>query len=160
MIRIATLLLFAVPTFVSAQDSGTDKGDWPQWRGPHRDAICTETGLLKEWPKDGPPLLWKHAGLGGGYSTPAIVNGKLYGMSYRGNDEVVWCLDDATRKELWATTIAPKGKAGYNEGSRCTPTVDGDRLYAVGVSGEVVCIELTTGRVVWKRASSPISTAK
>ena len=72
MIRIATLLLLAIPAFVSAQDSGTDKGDWPQWRGPHRDAICTETGLLKEWPKEGPPLLWKHTGLGGGYSTPAI----------------------------------------------------------------------------------------
>ena len=109
MIRIATLLLLAIPAFVSAQDSSTDKGDWPQWRGPHRDAICTETGLLKEWPKDGPPLLWKHTGLGGGYSTPAIVGGKLYGMSYRGNDEVVWCLDDATRKELWATDDRAEG---------------------------------------------------
>jgi outer membrane protein assembly factor BamB len=152
MIRIATLVLLVLPVVATAQDSSADKGDWPQWRGPHRDAICTETGLLKEWPKEGPPLLWKHTGLGGGYSTPAIVNGKLYGMSYRGNDEVVWCFDDATRKELWVAKIAPKGKAGYNEGSRCTPTIDGDRLYAVGVSGELVCIETATGRVVWKKS--------
>jgi outer membrane protein assembly factor BamB len=149
---IACLLLFAVPSLALAQESApTTAGDWPQWRGPHRDAICTETGLLKEWPKDGPPLLWKHTGLGGGYSTPSFAGGKIYGMSYRDNDEVVWCLDEATRKEVWSRTIAAKGSVGLNEGSRCTPTVDGDRLYAVGVSGDLVCLETATGKVAWQK---------
>ena len=67
-------------------------GDWPQWRGPNRDGKSTETGLLKAWPADGPAILWKAAGVGGGYSAPAVVSGRVYGMGYRGADEVAWAL--------------------------------------------------------------------
>src|SRR5687767_11010517 len=66
--------------------------DWPQWQGPDRTAHSKETGLLKEWPKDGPPLAWKIKGLGGGDSTPSIAAGRIYGMSHRGEDEFVWAL--------------------------------------------------------------------
>src|SRR3954471_23626497 len=81
--------------------------DWPQWQGPNRDAVSKETGLLKEWPKDGPPLAWKIKDLGGGYSAPSVAAGRIYGMSNRGNDQVVWCLSEADGKELWATPIGP-----------------------------------------------------
>ena len=57
--------------------------DWPQWQGPQRNAISKETGLLKEWPKDGPPLVWKITGLGGGDSAPSIAAGRIYGMGNR-----------------------------------------------------------------------------
>jgi outer membrane protein assembly factor BamB len=144
---VALYMTSAVP----GQESASAGRDWPQWRGPNRDAVCLETGLLKSWPAEGPPLLWKHTGLGGGYSTPSIANGKLFGMSYRGNDEVVWCLDEATRKDTWVTRIAGKGRVSYNEGSRCTPTVEGDRVYVVGVSGDVVCLDAGKGTVVWTK---------
>src|SRR5262245_26158351 len=107
--------------------------DWPQWQGIERTAQSKETGLLKSWPKEGPPLAWKVKDLGGGYTSPSVANGKLFGMSYRGGDEVVWCLSEKDGKELWATKLAAKGKAGYNEGSRCTPTVDGDAIYVLGI---------------------------
>src|SRR5450755_3456330 len=103
--------------------------DWPQWRGPNRDDISKETGLLQTWPKDGPPLAWRVKGLGGGYSTPTIAAGRIYGMSYRGSDEVVWALDEKDGKEQWAVTIDPASKnigSPGQEGSRCSPTVDGD----------------------------------
>src|SRR5215510_3403807 len=66
--------------------------DWPQWQGPDRNAISKERGLLKEWPKDGPPLAWKTTGLGGGDSAPSVVAGRIFGMSHRGSDEIVWVL--------------------------------------------------------------------
>src|SRR3954453_8289106 len=81
--------------------------DWPQWQGPNRDAVSKETGLLKEWPKEGPPPAWKVKALGGGYSPPSVAAGRVYGMSNRGNDQVVWALSEADGKELWATPIGP-----------------------------------------------------
>src|SRR5512142_870215 len=94
--------------------------DWPQWQGPNRDAKSKETGLLKEWPKDGPPLAWKIKGLGGGYSGPSIVAGQSVGMRNRGEDQVVWALAEKDGKALWFTRIAaaykqpgwPQGKEG------------------------------------------------
>ncbi|MBI5774270.1 MAG: PQQ-like beta-propeller repeat protein [Verrucomicrobia bacterium] len=128
-------------------------GDWPQWRGPNRDDISTETGLLKAWPVAGPKLLWKAGELGTGYSTPSVAGGRIYGMSYRDQDEVVWALDASTGKSVWACRTAPKpsGRIGYNEGSRSSPTVDGDALYVVGTGGEVACVETATGKLRWHK---------
>ena len=80
--------------------------DWPQWLGPDRTGVSKETGLLKSWPEGGPTLLWKAAGLGEAHATPSVAAGKVYGMGLRSGDEVIWCLDDKTGKELWATKIA------------------------------------------------------
>jgi outer membrane protein assembly factor BamB len=125
--------------------------DWPQWRGPARTMLQTETGLLKAWPKDGPRLLWTTEKLGGGYSTPSVAKGKIYGMSYRGADEVIWALEEATGKEIWVHKVGPQGKAGYNEGPRSTPTVDGDRVYGLGVGGELACVNAGTGTPIWSK---------
>jgi outer membrane protein assembly factor BamB len=97
--------------------------------------------------------VWKADGLGGGYSTPSVAAGRIFGMSYRGakKDEVVWALDEATGKELWSTRIADYSRIGYDEGSRCTPTVDGDLLYVVGVGGDLVCLETATGKIRWRK---------
>ena len=84
------ILTLAVATFTHGGLSGAF--DWPQWQGQDRTALSKETGLLKEWPKDGPPLAWKVKSLGGGDSTPSVVGGRIYGMSHRGADEVVWAL--------------------------------------------------------------------
>src|SRR3954470_1692427 len=81
--------------------------DWPQWQGPDRNGISKEKGLLQEWPKDGPPLAWKVKGLGGGESGPSVAGGGLFGMSNRGDDEVVWCLSEADGKEVWGVRLGP-----------------------------------------------------
>jgi len=128
--------------------------DWPQWQGPDRKAISRETGLLKKWPKDGPKLVWKADKLGGGYSAPAVSAGRIFGMSFRGQDEVVWALNEATGNELWATRIAEAKRAPGQqgpEGSRGTPTVDGDVLYALGENGDLVCLETASGKERWHK---------
>lgn len=128
--------------------------DWPQWQGPERTAHSKETGLLKEWPKSGPPLAWKTKGLGGGDSTPSVAKGRIYGMSNRGADEFVWALSEQDGKEIWATRIAPAPPQSWpqsKEGPSATPTVDGDRIYVMGLAGNLVCLQAGDGKVVWER---------
>jgi outer membrane protein assembly factor BamB len=131
--------------------SAASPNDWPQWRGQNRDAVSKETGLLKKWPDSGPVVVWKATGLGGGYSTPSVAGGKVFGMSYDGEDEVVWAISEKNGSPLWKTKIAAKVKAGYNEGSRSTPTIDGDLLYCVGMGGDLVCLKTATGELVWQK---------
>ena len=126
--------------------------DWPQWQGSDRNAVSKEKGLLQEWPKDGPPLAWKAKGLGGGDSAPSVAGGKLFGMGARGGDEVVWCLSEKDGSEIWATPLGaavsqrmPQSK----EGPACTPTVDGDRLYVLGMGGELACLQVKDGKILW-----------
>ena len=130
--------------------------DWPQWQGPDRNAVSKERGLLQEWTKDGPPLAWKIKGLGGGYSAPSVAGGRVFGMSNRGDSEVVWALSEKDGKELWVTRLgpafaqrAPQGR----EGPGCTPTVDGERLYVMGLSGALSCLQVQDGKIVWQRTS-------
>jgi len=133
--------------------AGAAAGDWPQWRGPDRNGLSRETGLLREWGQAGPTLLWRAPGLGGGYSTPTFASGRVYGMGYRGNAESVWCLDGATGAGVWSTPIATANRqVGYGEGSRCSPTVDGDRIYVLGVSGDLVCLDAASGAVRWQHS--------
>src|SRR6266581_2515655 len=104
MYRIIALALAAAtfgPNALCAQF------DWPQWQGPDRTAHSKETGLLQEWMKDGPPLAWKIKGLGGGDSAPSIAAGRIFGMSNRGNDEVIWALSETDGKTLWVTRLGP-----------------------------------------------------
>src|SRR5437660_9452208 len=88
-----------------ALDGSSQSFDWPQWQGPDRNAVSKERGLLKEWPKDGPPLAWEVKGLGGGYSAPSVAAGQIFGMSNRGDGEVVWALSETDGKELWAPSF-------------------------------------------------------
>jgi len=129
--------------------------DWPQWQGPDRNSVSKETGLLKEWPKEGPPLAWKVKGLGGGDGGPAVAAGRIYGMSNRGADEVVWAISESDGTPVWVTTLRPvtaQQFAQSQEGPSCTPTVDGDRLYVVGLTGEISCVNAADGKVVWHRS--------
>jgi outer membrane protein assembly factor BamB len=124
-------------------------GDWPAWRGPDRTGLSTETGLLKEWPRDGPKLLWKIKGLGSGYSTPSVAGGRLYVMGTRGRTERVIALDLKDGSQLWATDLG--SLAGGHPGPRCTPTVDGDRVYALSSDGKLACLRTDGGAIVWKK---------
>jgi len=133
-------------------NNAANGADWPQWRGPNRDGVCSETGLLKSWPEDGPKLLWETKGLGPGYSSMAIVDGRLYTMGDISLDsqqtQCVLAYDLATHKRLWAAKAGPVHKDG---GPRCTPTIDNGSVYAIGTSGDLVCIDAKTGSVRWSR---------
>jgi prepilin-type processing-associated H-X9-DG protein len=126
--------------------------DWPQWQGLERTAISPEKGLLPSWPKEGPELAWKATGLGAGYSTPSIAGGRIFTMGNRGRTEYVIALSEKDGKELWATEVGPvrAGGGGY-AGPRCTPTVDGEFLYALGLNGDLVCLEVSKGAERWRK---------
>jgi outer membrane protein assembly factor BamB len=129
------------------------QADWPRFRGPQCDGICTETGLVQEIPEAGLPLLWQLEGCGTGYSSIAIADGTIYTMGDRpdgqGEDkqQMVIAFDLATQQEKWATPIGPP----HRDGSRCTPTVDGDAVYALGTGGDLVCLSAANGQIRWKR---------
>jgi outer membrane protein assembly factor BamB len=149
-----TVTLIGV-VFCTTLSSSVFADDWPQWQGPDRNAISRERGLLKEWAKDGPPLAWRINGLGGGYSAPSVAGGRIFGMSNRGDDEVVWAISEKDGKELWVTRVgpafkppAPQGK----EGPGCTPTVDGEMLYLEGLGGDVACLQVKDGERIWQRS--------
>lgn len=130
------------PTFVI--------GEWPQFRGPNRDNISREPGLLAKWSDDGPPLAWKKTGLGEGYSGVSMAKGKVYTMGNRNDDEYLLAYDVQTGDELWAYKM---GKAFHNDqgnGPRGTPTIDDDRVYALGGNGDLVCVGAETGEKVWE----------
>jgi outer membrane protein assembly factor BamB len=149
---LAALMVLVSP-FTAARPTRQEANfDWPQWQGQDRTAVSKETGLLQDWPKEGPPLSWKLDNLGGGYTTPSIAAGRIYGMSFRGDDEVVWALDEKSGAEVWSVKIAAANrKVGYGEGSRCTPTVDGDRLYVLGLNADLVCLKTKNGEEVWRK---------
>jgi outer membrane protein assembly factor BamB len=153
LVRHNLVVLVAAATFVV---SGAALGaDWPQWRGPKRDGKSEEKGLLKQWPQEGPKLLWKAEGAGGGYSTPSVAGERLYLMGSRGLDEeFVQARAVADGKELWTVKVGKVGNPDQRPpypGARSTPTVDGELLYALGSDGDLVCLEAGTGKVRWAK---------
>jgi outer membrane protein assembly factor BamB len=128
--------------------------DWPQWRGPNRDGVSKETGLLQKWPEAGPKLLWQSKDLGQGYGSPSVVGDRLYLVGSKGMDnEFVQALNVADGKSVWTTKI---GKVGENRmanypGARSTPTMDGERIFALGSDGDLACLETKTGKIVWQK---------
>jgi outer membrane protein assembly factor BamB len=155
-VRLAIFL-----TFIALSAGGpANAEDWPCWRGPHRDGISRETGLLNEWPKDGPRQLWR-AELSGGFSTVAVADGRLFTQTKENNQEVVVCLDVATGKDIWRyrydcdykahRTFTGGGRPQARTGPRATPTVDGDRVYTLGATGTLLCLEAKTGKKVWQQ---------
>jgi outer membrane protein assembly factor BamB len=129
--------------------------DWPQFRGPQRDGISKETGLLKKWPEEGLKPAWSYREAGLGFSSFAIVDGKLYTLGTRGDDEIVIALDATDGKELWTAKIGPIFTFQANQwgdGPRSTPTIDGKRLYALGGQGDLVCLDIgSEGKEVWRK---------
>lgn len=143
--RLMLILAVTAPLGAADQDHAAQ---WPQWRGPHRDGVSAEQGLLQRWGKSGPSLAWKTSGLGGGFASVAIADGKAYTMGQRDGKEYVIALDvvDEGHRQAWATPI---GQGDNNSG---TPTVDGDRVYAIGPFGDVVCLQASDGKIVWQKS--------
>jgi outer membrane protein assembly factor BamB len=127
--------------------------DWPQWRGPDRSGVSGETGLLKAWPKDGPKLLWTFKNAGIAHSSFAVVADTLYTLGTRGDSEIVIALDAKKGEEKWTVKIGPifDATGNWGHGPRSTSTVDGDRLYALGSDGDLVCVDLGAKKEVWRK---------
>jgi len=151
---LRTLLTLLSMTGLCERLSTAMATDWPQWQGPNRNAMSGEKGLLKEWPAGGPSLVRKIRGLGGGDSAPSIADGRIFGMGSRGGKEVVWALSEEDGKELWGTPLGDAFQQGLpqsKEGPSCTPTVDGDRLYVLGMGGNLACLQVADGKIVWQK---------
>ena len=141
-------ILISLTSLLTAADS-----DWPQWRGPGRDGISPETGLLKQWPAQGPPLVWKATGIGAGYSGVAVVDGTIYTMGDSTDASFVYALHEATGKPLWAAKVGKPGRRSrQGPGPRCTPTVAGDVVVGLGQFGDLVCVEAATGKEKWRKS--------
>jgi outer membrane protein assembly factor BamB len=132
-----------------------DARDWPQWRGPERNGISKDTGLLKQWPAGGPRLLWQVNDIGDGYSTPVVVGTRIYLMSNIGMDnEFVQALSTQDGKPIWTTRVGNVGNPNQNPPypkARSTPTVDGDFIYALGSDGDLACLEAKGGKIRWSK---------
>ncbi|HET6880927.1 MAG TPA: PQQ-binding-like beta-propeller repeat protein [Pirellulales bacterium] len=142
-VGLVASLLFLPAALSAARKASLN--EWPQWRGPNRDGISPETDLLDKWPEKGPPLVWKATGLGGGFSSVAVDAGKIYTLGSRDRKEHLSAIDGGDGKILWSTPV------GGGDHSNGTPTVDGDRVYAIGLQGDLVCAKIADGQILWKK---------
>lgn len=145
---IALLLITALPALASDK-AGAPGGNWPQWRGPNRDDISTETGLLKKWGPDQPKLLWKAQGLGSGFSSVSIADGKIFTMGDTEDGSYLIALSEADGQPLWRTRVGESGEYGGYPGPRCTPSFDEGSVYTLSQHGDLVCVDAATGETKW-----------
>ncbi len=145
--RMPIVLLLTIALACVTSASGFD--DWPQWRGPNRNDISSETGLLKTWPADGPEQLWVNQEAGLGYSGFAIVGDQLFTMGLEDNKEFALCLNAEDGTEIWRKTIGTKFRNAWGDGPRSTPSVDGENVYFMAASGELSCLQKADGKKIW-----------
>jgi outer membrane protein assembly factor BamB len=149
--RPSSLLIGAtVLLSLSAVASNRAFDDWPQWRGLKRDGISAEHGLLKDWPAGGPAVAWRASGAGIGYSSFSAAHGRIYTLGARGGTEYLMAYDAASGKKAWEIAHGRQFSNDRGDGPRSTPTVDGDRLYTFGGSGDMSVVDAATGKVFWK----------
>jgi WD40 repeat protein len=128
--------------------------DWPQWRGPNRDGIWRETGILESIPSSGLVTRWR-AKVGNGYSGPVVAQGRVFVTDHVFNPEVerVLCFDERTGKELWVHAYPTDYREmEYGNGPRASPTVHDGMVYTLGTQGHLCCLDVTSGGVVWKKS--------
>lgn len=144
--RHAVPILAALVAVLVAVPAGAS--DWPQWRGPDRDGHGSGTGLIRSIPEGGPPVLWTADGLGAGYASVAVVDGRVYTLGDLGDRQYALALEDGGTL-LWKTDVGPAWKDEY-VGARSTPTVDRGRVYVLSTEGVVHALDAADGKVVWK----------
>lgn len=125
--------------------------DWNQFRGPNRDNICEESGLLDRWPGNGPDHIWTATGLGDGYSAVSVVGDLIYSMGNTGGSEYIIALDRGSGEVVWKTRNGAEYHNGVGGGPRGTPTVTNGRVFALGANGDLTCCEAATGDVIWHK---------
>ncbi len=141
-----------VPELKGSSASAGAKGSWPCFLGSNHDNISKETGLLQRWPQNGPKLAWHAAGLGQGYSAVSVADGLVFMMGTPENRESLLAINLADGKVLWSLpTQGPVFQEEHGNGPRGTPTVDGNYVYALGASGDLICVDYKTKSVRWHK---------
>jgi outer membrane protein assembly factor BamB len=146
---VFVLALLCVPRSLAA--------DWPQWRGPNRDGVVRGVKVPDKWPKELKEE-WK-APVGESYSSPVVVGDRVFVFDRQGDNELVLCLELTSGKEVWKSEPYPApyqfwhGEGGTNKGPRSTPTVADARIYTAGVNGVISCLDIGTGKVLWRKES-------
>jgi outer membrane protein assembly factor BamB len=151
MIAVAVFALMA-SGLLEAAETAAKPAEWNQWRGPNRDALSPDTGLLKQWPAEGPSLVWKATGLGGGFSGVSFWGDRVFTMGDQSDGSDLISFNRVDGKKIWSAAV---GKAGGNDpqrpGPRCTPATDGTWVIALGQFGDLVCVEAATGKERWRK---------
>ena len=147
--RLAVLTVFSATTLLFA--TAVFAADWPTFLGPNRDGCSSDTGLLTQWPKEGPPLLWKKEDIGPGWSSVAVVGGRVYTTGNENGHQMLICLDEKTGKDIWRAIQGPQSSHKKYDGARATPTVDGDLIYLTGGDGLVTCQSAKDGAIQWAK---------
>ncbi len=129
----------------------TAAAEWNQWRGPNRDGKSLESGLLQEWPADGPEKIWEVDSLGAGYSSLAAGDGMLITQGAKDGKQFLIALDAETGETLWKRFHGKMYSNRRGDGPRGTPTVEGDRVYALGGDGNLICADSASGARIWEK---------
>ena len=147
----AAVVLALGLTIGVAGQSPAPPTDWPQWRGPDRNGLSKESGLLQQWPASGPPLVWSISSLGAGYGSLAIKDDRIFVQGSNGRQSIIYVLSRADGKGVWSKALGPAGNNDRGPGPRGTPTVDGDRVYVLTENGDLACLKTLDGTAVWQR---------
>ncbi len=124
--------------------------DWPQWRGPNRDGVSTETGLASSWPEGGPPVLWTRSGIGEGYGSLAIAGSRVLVQGTREGRSMVFAFSESDGTPLWERDLGPRLVQDRGNGPRSTPTIVGDDAYVLNEMGELARLDVRTGEVIFQ----------
>jgi outer membrane protein assembly factor BamB len=165
-VLVETLMrLLAVLSMIGLGSAVASADDWPHWMGPKRDNVWRETGIVEKFPEGGPKVLWSTP-VAGGYAGPAVANGRVFCADYTTKAQLgesnferkegtgverVFALDEKTGKPLWEHKYPVTYTISYPQGPRCTPTVDGDKVYFLGAEGMLICCEVESGKIVWQK---------
>ena len=154
---LATVVVLAscsqvhLPQPNSSTRTDFSEGLWPQWRGPERTGLSTETGLLRQWPADGPSLAWSTSDLGEGYGSVAIQGGRIFVQGTRETDSALFCLEESSGRTLWTASLGDRLEHGRGPGPRGTPTIVEDRIYVLTENGDLACLQAADGQTLWHR---------
>lgn len=149
--RFVVFLILVLGLAIAAGSQSNTSFDWPQWRGPDRSGLSKETGLMKSWPASGPSRVWLASGLGAGFGSISVQGNRIYVQGLRGRESTVSSLDRATGRVVWTRALGPGRGNDRGPGPRGTPTVDADRLYVLTENGDLACLKVEDGSVLWKR---------
>ena len=148
LFALGTVVLFGAGTIATLVAAS----DWPQWQGPNRNGLSSETGLLARWPSGGPKPIWSTSAVGGGYGSVAVVGNRVFVQGARADRQsVLNVVQKADGKDVWSKALGPSGSNDRGSGPRGTPTVDGDRVYALTEQGDLWCLKTADGTAIWTR---------
>jgi outer membrane protein assembly factor BamB len=151
MLMLSMIAIAAADAADSSPKLLPSGANWPQWRGPDRTGISPDVGLLRDWSQKTPKLLWTASGLGSGYASVSVIGGRIYTTGNLEDGQAVICLDASDGKVIWTKKITETLPTHDRDGSRSTPSIDGDRVYAIASSGRIACLTATDGTELWSK---------